>query len=184
MTKKSTFVGLSILILGACHEADKLSVNVGGQRFDVPSEYLPQGTVPWAPSSSEKSIVFIANPKAKLQDQIVVVFEDRGARCKDSAALPDCEGPYYRPGARLERREPRANDFGWDYVEVLPDEKERTVISCLPLGGSKSRGVCNTLVPFGNRAYLSLRFSSRQITKLDEIVRICVNLLNKWKSPT
>jgi hypothetical protein len=175
----------------ACTNSGGRTIHVGDHTFEVPKNYLVQGTIPWLPSSQERGLRFVLQPRAPLPDQMIVGLENAREVCRPELARSQSEnvrricmatkgnGSAEDNTARpLRKVYPNPNDpTQWSYFTTTAGGDPVEIAYCIPAAGE---GLCTAMGNYYNLFY-TVGFREREMSQVFSIRRKVVYLLARWE---
>lgn len=168
----------SVAMAGACSRSNAVRWEIAGHVFKIPRQFLVESSVFYLPGSEKKSLRFLINPDAPLQQQNMVSIHqnatcpptgatDRNQNCKITAIPLDT-----LENAKIERV---GNDSWWDYRF---QNGGQLVAACYAL--NEGEGLCTHYGLYRGIPYeLSLRDS--QVSELITLRKRVEQRLSEWE---
>lgn len=189
-------LGLMILTcVNACDGGDLKVVNVDNHSFEVPTDYLVKGSIPWLPASQSSGLTFVINPKSPVREQIIVAIGSTRTTCNprippvsnqlDSvclAASQETIGSVAEQSFDVEKVHLEDDPTQWEYrfQDAMGLEQSAVVASCYTLSSEEGSGLCTSFGRYKNLVY-SVGLRDSEIKHLPGIRTVVHELLTSWE---
>jgi hypothetical protein len=183
--------GLIFMTSSGCSRDGAVVIEIDGHVFNVPTEYLAQGDIPWLPGSQSDALRFLINPEAQPQELIRVTIESTETTCHSTAAPASnqlgsaCaaasagdEAVDEKQNFELERVNRDGDRTQWEY---RLKGQGTVVASCFALDDNGSSGLCTSLRHFKDLVY-AIRLRDSDVARLPSIRETVEGLLSSWQA--
>lgn len=79
-------IAIVLASLGGCDGGEMKDITVSGHVFRVPRAHLVKEGIPWLPTNQSEHLLFVINPEARPQEQMVVGVDPSQGTCQPSAS--------------------------------------------------------------------------------------------------
>ena len=183
---------IALATLTGCGTGGTKRFVVDNHIFNVPSNHLVQGTIPWLPAGQSDALKFVVNPDARPEEQMIVTIESSATTCHPRtppasrqlstacSAAEHVEENLASANLAVEKVARNDDPTQWEYR--IRDARGRlggVVASCYSLSEQQG-GLCTALNNYGDLVY-SVGLRDMDIAHLMTVHNSIHNLLHSWE---